>query len=102
MTELCKTCGHWVCVDYPRNPHYRYCHCAKPATQDHIGIEEGGAWICACGNTEHGRGFHPWNRKLSKYDPNEEKYFRCDKCSRVVDSDTGKFIGFETINARIS
>jgi hypothetical protein len=74
----------------------------RPATQERIGIENHHAWVCPCGNTEHGMGFHHWDRVGRTYDNSgNSRFFRCDKCSRVIDSETGNILGIETIDASI-
>ena len=86
--RICKKCGGWVELADMRDPHYIGCRCpiVKP-TQGHIGTDDFGAWTCVCGNTEHRQGFHPWNRETKAYDANEPRFFRCNRCERIIDTD---------------
>lgn len=65
----------------------------RQPTQERLGIENHHAWICPCGNTEHSQGFHSWNREKKLYDLTcTSNFFRCDRCGRVIDSETGNIV----------
>jgi hypothetical protein len=59
-------------------------------TQDKVGIDGcEDAWVCPCGNTPHGQGFHPW-----PYPDQDSDIYRCDRCGRLVHCKTRKILGF--------
>lgn len=70
-------------------------------TRERIVLREGGyvdAWVCVCGNTPNHEGFYPCDRHGNLVEPDldgpwDERRYRCDRCRRIIDQDTGYVLG---------
>jgi hypothetical protein len=68
---------------------------------ERIELKEGGyldAWKCICGNTPSDDGFFPCDEAGDDTEPDLGGYwdgvrYRCDRCGRVIDQDTGEVVG---------